>query len=391
MEKGLKVVAVILALLVTGLGGFTLGVSMEGTGSGITLFGSSDGDGLDVIEDAYRTITEKSADPPSDKELSSAAVKAMLEVVKEQDDYAQYFDQAAYREFLEYSTGSFSGIGVTLTQDGEKLVVLSVIPDTPAEEEGLRRGDVIFAVEGEPVSEMTIEQATGRVKGLPGTEVSITIVRDGKKMDFTLTRAEIAFPNLRGRLTEEGIGYIQLYGFAKGAGEELRDKVSELQSDGAKGIVLDLRDNGGGLLTEAIEVASVFIEEGEIVTYHEPGTEDVVYDAEGDAFEDIPVVVLVNEGTASASEIVANALQDQGRSELVGTKTFGKGTVQEIINLPDRSAVKLTTGTYLSPNGEDIDGSGITPDVVVDAGHRAQKKRAFAELQKLASAGQAQG
>ena len=389
MEKGLKVVAVVLALLVAGLGGFTLGASVED--SGITLFGSSS-DGFDVVEDAYRTILEKSNDPPSERELARAAVKAMLKVVKENDDYALYYSQGEYKDFLEYSTGSFSGIGVTLMQQEKKLVVLSVIPDTPADDAGFRRGDVIFSVDGERVSQMSSEEAISRVKGEPGTKVSVSVLRNGEKIDFELTRAEIALPNLRGYLAEGEIGYIQLYGFARGAGEELRDEVIELQDKGAEGIVLDLRDNGGGLLDEAIEVASVFIENGEIVTYREPPAEDVVYEAEGDALSEVPVVVLVNGGTASASEIVANALQDHGRAELVGTTTFGKGSVQEILDLPDQSAVKLTTGIYLSPDGENIDGTGIEPDIVVDTSRDAQKQRAFAELEQLADSGsQAQG
>ena len=384
MDKGLKVVTAVLALLVVGLGGFTLGVSARD--EGITLFGSSS-DGFGAIEDAYRTIREESANPPSESELTRAAIKAMLKVVKENDDYALYYNRHDYKAFLEYTTGSFSGIGVTLSQQDDKLVVISVLPDTPADEAGFRRGDVIFAVDGDPVAKMSSDEAVNRVKGEPGTEVTVSVLRDGERIDFDLKRATIALPNLHATLTNDEIGYIQLYGFANGAGDELRDKVMALREQGANGIVLDLRDNGGGLLDEAIEVASVFIENGEIVTYREPSSEDVVYEAEGDAFEDIPVVVLVNGGTASASEIVANALQDQGRGKLVGTTTFGKGSVQEIVNLPDQSAVKLTTGIYLSPNGENIDGTGIEPDIVVKASRSAQKKRAFDELQQLADSG----
>ena len=391
MERGLKTIAIVLALLVVGLGGFALGMTLTEESGGIRLFGSSSESGLDVVEDAYRTILEESADPPSEDELSRAAVKAMLEVVKEGDDYALYYNKDEYQEFLDYSTGSFSGIGVNLNQDGKTLEVLSVIPATPAQAEGLKRGDIIYAVDGELVSKMSVEESISMVKGPPGTDVSVTVVRDGEKIDFDITRAEIAFPNLRGHLNKNQIGYIQLYGFAKGAGKELRKEVASMREEGARGIVLDLRDNGGGLLSEAISVASVFIEDGEVVTYREQDREDVVYEAEGDAFDGLPVVVLVNGRTASASEIVANALQDQGRGELVGSTTFGKGSVQEIIDLPDLSAVKITTGTYLSPNGEDINGKGITPDYVVEDNRRnAQKHKAFAVLEQVASS-QAQG
>jgi carboxyl-terminal processing protease len=390
MDKSFKALVIVLALLIVGLGAFTLGVTVGDKESGITLFGGSSQTDSDVIDEAIETIRTNSADPPSEEELVRAAVKGMLELVKEDDDYAGYLNQKAYEDFLDYSAGSFSGIGVNLSDQGERLEVLSVISGTPAEDEGLQRGDVFVSVDGEPVSEMTVEEAVTRVKGPAGTKVSLVILRDGEKMDFEITRDEIALPNLRGKLADD-IGYIQLYGFAKGAGDELRDEVESLREKGADGIVLDLRDNGGGLVTEAISVASVFIEDGEIVTYREAGAEDQVFEAEGDAFEDIPLVVLVNGGTASASEIVANALQDQGRSQLVGTRTFGKGSVQGILRLQDSSAVKLTTGIYLSPNGEDINGSGIEPDVEVDAGRLAQRREAFDLVEQLVSSSNSQG
>ena len=391
MDKGVKALAILVALLVVGVGGFTLGATLADDRSGITFFGTSEESGQDVITEAIKTIRENSANPPSERELARAAVKGMLELVKEEDDYAGYLNQKAYKDFLDYSTGSFSGIGVNLSDHGKRLQILSVIPGTPAEEEGLKRGDVFVTVEGQPVSEMTVEEAVTRVKGPAGTEVSLEILRNGERLAFDITRDEISLPNLRGQLADGDIGYIQLFGFAKGAGEELRDEVDKLRADGAEGIVLDLRDNGGGLVTEAISVASVFIEDGEIVTYREAGAGDQVYKAEGDAFEDIPVVVLVNGGTASASEIVANALQDHERGQLVGTTTFGKGSVQGILQLPDSSAVKLTTGIYLSPDGEDINGTGIEPDVEIDAGRLAQRREAFSVLEQQVSAANSQG
>lgn len=391
MDKGIKALAIVVALLVVGVGGFTLGATLADEESGITFFGTSEESGQDLIAEAIRTIRQNSANPPTERELARAAVKGMLELVKEDDDYAGYLNQKAYEDFLDYSTGSFSGIGVNLSDHGKRLQILSVIPGTPAEEEGLKRGDIFVTVEGQPVSEMTVEEAVTRVKGPAGTEVSLEILRNGERLAFDITRDEISLPNLRGRLAGGDVGYIQLFGFAKGAGEELRDEVDELRADGAEGIVLDLRDNGGGLVTEAISVASVFIEDGEIVTYREAGAGDQVYNAEGDAFEDIPVVVLVNGGTASASEIVANALQDHERGQLVGTTTFGKGSVQGILQLPDSSAVKLTTGIYLSPDGEDINGTGIQPDVEIDAGRVAQRREAFSVLEQQVSASNSQG
>jgi carboxyl-terminal processing protease len=199
-------------------------------------------------------------------------------------------------------------------------------------------------------------------------------------LDFSLTRADIELPNLQARMTADGFGYIRLLGFARGAGEQVRGEVEHLVDGGAKGVILDLRDNGGGLFSEAVDVASVFIEDGDVVIYKERSNDDVVYEAEGDAFEDIPTVVLVNEGTASASEIVAGALQDSERAIVVGTTTYGKGSVQQIVPLADSSALKLTTAAYLTPSGRNIDGQGIEPDVEVDAAY-GQRARAVEILQ----------
>jgi carboxyl-terminal processing protease len=211
-------------------------------------------------------------------------------------------------------------------------------------------------------------------------------------VSFDITRETIELPNLIANRTPEGLGYIRLFGFSRGAGEQLRSEVEDLTEAGAEGIILDLRDNGGGLFSEGVSVASVFIEEGEIVSYKERSEPEVVYDAQGDAFEDVPLVVLVNEGTASASEIVTGALQDTNRAVVVGTNTYGKGSVQEVLPLADASALKLTIGAYFTPEGQKINGSGIEPDVEVDSDPATQKERAKEILQGIIiSASGAQG
>jgi carboxyl-terminal processing protease len=224
---------------------------------------------------------------------------------------------------------------------------------------------------------MTSDEAVARIKGPEGSEVALGIERDGVPMSFSIERETIDIPNVRVSMTEGNLAYIRLLGFSRGAGDQVRNEVERLVGEGAEGVVLDMRDNGGGLFTEAIEVASVFIEDGEIVAYRERSEKDVVYEAKGDAFEDVPVVVLVNEGTASASEIVAGALQDRDRAIVVGTTTFGKGSVQEVIPLLDASALKLTTAAYLTPEGRNINGKGIDPDVQVDAEPVVQRERAI--------------
>jgi carboxyl-terminal processing protease len=393
MERWQKVLIALLSGAVLALGAFSLGYSISG-GDGKVFAGSSEDDtDLSLIEDVYSKIKSESVDPPSDEELVRGAVKGMAKSVKDAgDDFALFYSPKDYRSFQEVTTGQFSGIGVWLKDRSGRLEIVSVIPSTPAQRVGLREGDVIDSIDGEPVGSLNSDQAVNRIKGKEGTEVSLGIDRDGEEVSFDITRETIELPNLIANRTPEGLGYVRLFGFSRGAGEQLRDEVKELTEAGAEGIILDLRDNGGGLFSEGVSVASVFIEEGEIVSYKERSEPEVVYDAQGDAFEDVPLVVLVNEGTASASEIVTGALQDTNRAVVVGTNTYGKGSVQEVLPLADDSALKLTIGAYFTPEGQKINGSGIEPDVKVDSDPASQKERAKEILQGIIiSASGAQG
>jgi carboxyl-terminal processing protease len=387
MQQWVKVSLAVLAALAVCLTAFTLGVRVgerDGRdGGGFSLAGiDGDARGFDLVEDAYEEIRSSAVDAPGDEELARGAIKGMLEVLKKDDPYALFYSPTAYRSFQELTTGEFSGIGVWLKDKKEGLTIVSVLPSTPAVEAGLEEGDVIRTIDGAEVSTLTSDEAVAHIKGREGTDVELGILRDGEVLDFRITRAEIALPNLQANLRADGLGYIQLFGFARGAGAEVRDEVSDMLDEGAEGIVLDLRNNGGGLFSEAVEVASVFIEDGDVVIYREGPDDELSYEAEGDAFDDVPLVVLVNEGTASASEIVAGALQDQERATLIGTTTYGKGSVQEVVRLRDASALKLTTAAYLTPDGRDINGAGIEPDVEV-AETEEQKDRAVEILKGI--------
>jgi carboxyl-terminal processing protease len=342
------------------------------------------GQGGAILTDALEQILSSSVDPPSEESLVRGALRGMVKVLKQSEDpYALFYSPRGYENFQELTSGRFSGIGVWVEPHGRRLEVVSVLPSTPALEAGLRRGDVITTIDGRPVQAMTADEAVARIKGPAGTTVDIGVERAGDSLSFTITRAEIELPNLRATLTDQNFGFIRLFGFARGAGEQLHEEVGQLLDRGAEGIILDLRNNGGGLFDEAIEVASVFIESGDIVIYRERNKDDIVYEAEGDAFQNVPIVVLVNKGTASASEIVAGAMQDRERAVVVGTTTYGKGSVQQIIPLLDSSALKLTTAAYLTPNGTDINDEGIEPDVIVDEGYAAQRARANEILQGI--------
>ncbi len=374
---GPRAVAVVLAAATFALG-FNLGKGADEERGELLSFGS--GGGFETLQEAYDTIRGSSIDPPGEEELTRAAIKAMVKVLQRSDDpYALFYTPAGYRSFQEVTTGRFSGIGVWLKNRGPRLEIVSVLPQSPASREGLKRGDIIVRIDGEPAADTPVDEAVSLIKGPEGTDVTVGIKRGADDFDVTLTRATLELPNFQAHMTEDKIGYVRLFGFARGAGRQLRAKVEQFADMGAEGIVLDLRDNGGGLFSEAIEVASVFVEDGEIVSF-EDRDDKVVYEAEGDAFEEMPLVVLVNGGTASASEIVAGAVQDLERGAIVGTKTYGKGSVQEVFPLLDASAVKITTGAYITPDGHQLNGTGITPDVVVDADPAVQRERAMEVL-----------
>ena len=372
MQQWVKVSLAVLGAVAVCMIAFSLGLAVGdrgdrvlGSDGGAASF-SGDGAGdFDLVEEAYREIVSSAVDSPGEEALARGAIKGMLDVLKKDDPYALFYSPNAFRSFQELTSGKFSGIGVWLKDKESGLTIVSVLPSTPAVEVGLREGDVIRTIDGEAVGSLTSDEAVAQIKGPEGTDVSLGIDRAGEALDFTITREEIDLPNLQATLRDDDVGYIQLFGFARGAGGQVRDEVAEMLDQGAEGIVLDLRNNGGGLFSEAVEVASVFIEDGDVVIYREASDEETSYEAEGDAFEDVPLVVLVNEGTASASEIVAGALQDQERATLIGTTTYGKGSVQEVVRLRDASALKLTTAAYLTPEGRDINGKGIAPDVEV--------------------------
>jgi carboxyl-terminal processing protease len=388
MERWQKILIAVLSAAVVALGAFSFGYSVAGGRDRIFVGDGSGGGDLSLIEDVYGKIKSESVDPPSDEELVRGAVKGMAKTVKSSgDDFALFYSPKAYRSFQEVTTGQFSGIGVWLKDREGRLEIVSVIPSTPAQRAGLQSGDVIDAIDGESVGSLNSDEAVNRIKGKEGSDVNLGIQRDGEAISFDITRETIELPNLLANRTPEGLGYVRLFGFSRGAGDQLRDEVKKLTDEGAEGIILDLRDNGGGLFSEGVSVASVFIEEGEIVSYKERSDPEVSYDAEGDAFEDVPLVVLVNEGTASASEIVTGALQDTNRAVVVGKTTYGKGSVQEVLPLSDASALKLTIGAYFTPDGTQINGTGIEPDVEVDADPETQKERAKEILQGIIISG----
>jgi carboxyl-terminal processing protease len=316
---------------------------------------------VDSIEDNYYK-------PVNEKRLDDASLKGIVESLD--DPYSHYLTPKEARQFNEDVSGHFEGVGMNVEQDKRGLKVLRVFDGSPAEDAHIRAGDLILAVDGRPIAGVNSEVSTNRIKGPAGTSVELRVFRPGEQSDRTVKvkRERIEIPVARGRLMERDghkLGVTELVGFSDGAHALLSREIKRLRGRGAEALVLDLRGNGGGLLLEAVAVSSLFIEHGEIVSVRGRHRAGRTHDAEGDAIlpEDVPVVVLVDGGSASASEIVTGALRDRGRATVVGTRTFGKGLVQEVEHLSNGGVLDLTVANYYLPDGETISTKGIKPQI----------------------------
>lgn len=326
--------------------------------------------GLDKLVRTYVLIKTQYLDQVSTATLVSGAVKGMVEVLN--DPYSVYLDKDAYRELNLQIEGTFGGIGVEIDLDKDKqLVVVSPLPGTPAGRAGIQSGDVIREINGRDTSNMSIVEAATLLRGTPGTGVSLLIWREdeSRSLRVDLVREQIAVPSVMGKILagHPGIGYLQVMHFNRASTNvQLRQELSRLEAAHYRGIILDLRGNPGGDLEAAVELAGYFLKKGPVVRIvHRDGIEDIWQPGRVERRVKVPLVVLVDEGSASASEIVAGAIKDTGSGVLVGTRTFGKGLVQTVFDLGGSEGVKLTTNKYLTPNGHDIHKKGIEPDVVV--------------------------
>jgi carboxyl-terminal processing protease len=285
------------------------------------------------------------------------------------DRFSHYFPPDQVDEFDSATSGEFSGVGLTVTEVKEGLRIASVLPDSPAEDAGLQEGDVITEVDGKSIAGEPSEVSTGKIKGPAGTKVTLRVDPQGAKKpyDLDLQRADVRVPAVKGEMKKvdgKKIGYVIYSTFSRGAHGELRAAIERLYRQGAEGIVLDLRGNGGGLLDEAVLSASIFVKQGETVVSTKSRVEgDHTYTAVGDPLEHKPTVILINGDTASAAEILTAALADHDLATVVGTRSFGKGVFQEVVHLDDGGALDLTTGEYFTPDGKNLGGVGIKPDV----------------------------
>lgn len=306
--------------------------------------------------------------PIDDRLLMQGAITGMVESLG--DPYTAYLDPDTYNQLDTRLEGEYQGIGAWVDTNTEFLTIISPMPGSPAEEAGLKPGDAIIAIDGEDMTGIDGNLVIRRVLGPAGSVVNLTIAREGEAEPFTveIERAKIVVPSVDSEMLEGNIGYVQLFQFGQDSASDLKMAISNLQDDGAVSLILDLRNNGGGLLSSAIEVSSEFIDEG-VILYQEygDGTRETHRAIQGGLATEIPLVILINAGSASASEIVAGAVQDYGRGILVGTTSFGKGSVQLPITLSnDQGAVRVTNARWLTPNERHIAEIGIPPDIEIE-------------------------
>ncbi|NOZ11619.1 MAG: S41 family peptidase [Gammaproteobacteria bacterium] len=309
-------------------------------------------------------------EPVKDVTLIEDAIRGMLAGL---DPHSAYLNPEAYREIRVSTEGEFGGLGIEVTMEDGFVKVVTPIDDTPAAKAGVLSGDLIVRIDDTPVKGLSLADAVKLMRGKPGSDIKLSIVRSGddSPREITVTRAVIKIRSVKNRMLEDGYGYIRVSQFQANTGEALRKAIKKLKkaSKGKlKGLVLDLRNNPGGVLNAAVAVSDAFIKSGKIVyTQGRVNDSKLNFNATPtDLLDNTPIVTLVNGGSASASEIVAGALQDQKRAIIMGTKTFGKGSVQTILPMKNGSALKITTARYYTPNGRSIQATGITPDVIVE-------------------------
>lgn len=332
-------------------------VSEEDTYELLNLFG-------EVLERAKNSYV----DEVSDEQLIQSAINGMLVSL---DPHSSYMDGKDFRYMSEQTQGKFGGLGIEVTMESGVVKVVSPIDDTPAHKAGLKPGDYIVNIDGQPVVGMTLNDAVDKMRGKVGSKVKLTIRRFNQKpFDVTIKREEIKIQTVKSSIKSEDVAYVRITSFSdntdKMVEKAVKDAKKKLKGN-LKGIILDIRNNPGGLLDQAVSVSDLFLNQGEIVSTRSRNEEDTVkYNAEkGDIADGLPIVIIVNDGSASASEIVAGALQDHKRAVILGEKTFGKGSVQTVIPLGKHGAMRLTTARYYTPSGRSIQVKGIEPDVAV--------------------------
>ena len=342
------------------LGGILIGKGWEPTGHASETY-----EELKTFSEVLNQVQKHYVDETKPKDLIQGAIRGMLSTL---DPHSAYMTPEMYKEMQVETKGEFGGVGIQIGVKDSRLAVIAPIEGTPAHRAGIKAGDYIVKVNDDTTKDLTLMDAVQKMRGPKGSKVNLTIQRDGTPdpMQFTLVRDTIKIESVKSKLIEN-LGYVRLTQFQEATGRDLAKAIKQFRDQKAQGTILDLRNNPGGLLTAAVDVSEQFLPNGKLVVYTKSreGKKDEWFAKSKDQMEDLPVIILVNEGSASASEIVAGALQDWGRAVVLGTTSFGKGSVQTILPLGDGSGLRLTTAKYYTPKGRSIQSTGITPDIVV--------------------------
>lgn len=377
-----KKILVTFLIIITAIGGVAIGRWSAAQGND-AIYAE-----LRTFTEVLSKITKNYVDDVNSKELIRAAIRGMVNSL---DPHSAYLTPEAYREFQTETKGEFGGIGIQIGIKDGVLTVIAPIEDTPAFKAGIKAGDKILKIDGKPTKDMNINEAVSKMRGQKGKPVTITILRDEWKepRDITIVRDIIKIKSVKFKMIDDEIGYIKITQFQENTANDLASALKTLRDRGAKSLILDLRNNPGGLLNIAVEVAEQFLPpKSLVVSIRGKSGEKIDYYTEGkrSSFVDIPLIVLVNQGSASASEIVAGAIQDWNRAPVLGVQTFGKGSVQSLIPLSDGSALKLTTAKYYTPKGRQIHAVGITPDIIVKLESKDSKEHPVIREKELEQA-----
>ena len=331
---------------------------------------------LNLFGDVFQRVQEQYVEEITDKELIESAISGMLQSL---DPHSSYLSPESYKDMQVKTKGTFGGLGIEITMEGGFVKVVSPIDDTPAANAGMQPGDLIIGINGESIKGLTINEAVSRLRGPVKSKITITVVRGEKDpFDVEIIRDVIKIRSVKHEIINN-IGYVRLTTFSDTTTSGMEKSINEIKKelrDKFQGLILDLRNNPGGLLNQSISVTDAFLNQGEIVSTQgrKPDDTSRVFAKKGDIINGKPLIVLINSGSASASEIVAGALKDHARAIIVGTRSFGKGSVQSIILLPGNGAMRLTTARYYTPSGVSIQAKGIEPDIKVEAGITELKK-----------------
>ena len=319
-------------------------------------------------------------DDIDEKELETGAIEGYVAALG--DEYTEYIPASEMESFTEEVTGNFVGIGIYMKEDtvSNRVVVYYPIPNTPADRAGIKAGDLIISVDGIEYTAEDFSKISNYIKGEEGTKVKLVIERDGERLNYEIAREKINTNPITTKILEENIGYLKIPSFDEGTSKDFKEKVQELQSQGATKLILDLRNNGGGIVSEATTIADYLLEKGKtIISTVDNKQNKEVTNSKNDPIFTMPLVVLVNGNSASASEILVCSLQDNERAKIVGTVTYGKGVIQTVLSLTDGSGLKITTDEYYTPNGTEINKKGITPDEEVNLPETIKNKYAVEE------------